>query len=181
MNISLLNHMFLEELRDWRTAQIELQEVLPDMARAVTFEGLAYMIEKKEARIAAQLQHTKSIFEWLEASEQDGHCPGMQGIIVAIQALLSRRTTLAADAQDSRFIAILHQASHLQIAALQSLLGRVQLLQAMQIQKLLENFLFEELASAECIGSMAFAALRIETAEAEWEIEAANRSLGIVA
>lgn len=113
--MSNLQDLLLNEIRDLYHAEKQLVKALPKMAKAATDEELAEAINTHLEETQGQVERLEQIFEELEKPARAKACPGMQGIIEEGAEMLKEEAV--EPVKDAGIIAAAQRVEHYEIAA----------------------------------------------------------------
>ena len=145
MQLSTLNDLFVKELRDIYSAERQLVQTLPKMAKKATAPELADAIEKHLGETETQVQRLEQAFEILDVSSRGPVCKGMKGIIDEGKEVLEEAEE--PDVLDAGMIASAQKVEHYEISAYGTLCEYANVLGHADIASLLEQSLEEEKAA----------------------------------
>ena len=142
MKINTLHDALIHEMRDLYSAEVQLTEALPRMAKAASHEQLAEAFEEHLAQTKGHVQRLEEAFKRLDASPRGEKCKAMEGLIE------ESKSTLELDAddmvRDALLIGIAQKVEHYEIAAYGMARTFAQRLGEDNIASLLEQTLKEE-------------------------------------
>src|ERR1700732_1870859 len=81
MEMKLLKHLYVEELKDLFSAENQLVKALPKMAKASTSEELRAGFEEHLDQTKEHVARLEKIFKALDESPKGKKCKGMEGLI----------------------------------------------------------------------------------------------------
>ncbi|MGQ0640308.1 MAG: YciE/YciF ferroxidase family protein [Gemmatimonadaceae bacterium] len=145
MQLTTLNDLFVKELRDMYSAERQLVQALPKMAKKATAPELADAIEQHLGETEHQVQRLEQAFEILDVTSRGPVCKGMKGILDEGKDLLEEAEE--PDVLDAGMIAAAQRAEHYEISAYGTLREYANVLGQSEIASLLEQSLEEEKAA----------------------------------
>lgn len=142
MKINTLQDALVHEMRDLYSAEFQLTEALPRMAKAASHEQLAEAFEKHLAQTKGHVERLEEAFKRLDASPRGEKCKAMEGLIEGSNSTLE----LDADdmVRDALLIGIAQKVEHYEIAGYGTARTFAQRLGEDNIASLLEQTLKEE-------------------------------------
>ncbi len=116
MKMNNLKDLYIEQLRDLYSAESQLVEALPLMAKAATHPELRQAFEKHLEQTKKQREDVGKIVQDL-GEKPDGHtCEAMKGLIKEASELLAKKSQVDADVMDAGLIAAAQRVEHYEIA-----------------------------------------------------------------
>ncbi|HVL81290.1 MAG TPA: ferritin-like domain-containing protein [Actinomycetota bacterium] len=163
MEMESLKELFVHELRDAYSAEQQLTEALPKMAKEASGE-LKQAFETHLEETKGQIARLEQIFETLEEKPTYGNmvCKGMKGLVQEAEDLLSEdgdKTTLEAG-----MIAAAQKVEHYEIATYGTLRTYAEQLGQTEAARLLEETLEEEKKTDELLTQLAVGSINVEAA-----------------
>jgi ferritin-like metal-binding protein YciE len=114
MRIETLRDLYVEQLRDMYSAETQLVEALPKMAKAATHPQLQSAFQQHLSETETQVQRLEQIFQALNQKPGGHTCKGMQGLITEGQEMIKAKGDPAAI--DAGLIAAAQRVEHYEIA-----------------------------------------------------------------
>ena len=153
MKLDTLEQLYLSELRDVYSAENQLLEALPKMARGATSPELKDAFEKHLEQTKGHVKRLEELFEQLGASPKGKTCHGMKGLIKEGSEILEE------DGEDSvldaGIIVAAQKVEHYEIASYGSVRTFANLLGKDEEAKLLQATLDEESETNEILNRLA--------------------------
>lgn len=115
MYIDSLNTLFVHELKDLHSAEKQLEQALPKMARAATHSDLKKAFENHLKETREHVNRLDRIFSDLNIIRDSAKCEGMEGIIREGDEIV--QSVGDPDARDAALIAAAQRAEHYELAA----------------------------------------------------------------
>ena len=116
MEMNTLKDLYIEQLRDLYSAESQLVEALPKMAKAASHDELRESFETHLEQTKRQREDVAGIIKKLGA-KPDGHeCQAMKGLIKEGQELLEKKSDIEPDVLDAGLIAAAQRVEHYEIA-----------------------------------------------------------------
>jgi ferritin-like metal-binding protein YciE len=115
MQLNSLQDVFVEQLADLRSAEQQLVEALPKVARAASSDELRSAFEQHLEETRGHLGRLEEIFGRIETPAPAEHCEGMEGLIKEGEEVIG----MSGDpmAKDAALIAAAQRIEHYEIAA----------------------------------------------------------------
>lgn len=152
MSLNTMHDLLIEELKDLYSAETQIVEALPKMAKGARTGALARAFEGHLEQTQGHVARLEQIFEELGASPGGKKCKGMEGLLAeGAETLEEEGEDLV---RDAAIIAAAQRVEHYEIAAYSSALGFARLMQHDDIATLLEETLAEEQAADELLASI---------------------------
>jgi ferritin-like metal-binding protein YciE len=142
MEMSNLQELYVEELKDLFSAENQLLKALPRMAKAASDPGLKKAFELHTRETQGQIQRLERIFKDLDESPKGKKCKAMEGLIAEGKELLEEDAT--PEVLDAGLIAAAQKVEHYEIASYGTVRTYAQLLGDDRAAKLLQQTLDEE-------------------------------------
>lgn len=153
MQLSTLDDLFVKELRDMYSAERQLIQTLPKMAKKANSQELAQAIEVHLGETEQQAERLEKVFEMLDVSSRGPVCKGMKGIIDEGKDVLEESEE--PDVLDAGIIASAQKVEHYEIASYGTICEYAQVLGHTEIADLLHKTLEEEKAADEKLSALA--------------------------
>jgi ferritin-like metal-binding protein YciE len=142
MQISTLHDLMVHELRDLYSAERQLVQALPKLARSVTAPELKSAIEDHLAQTEGHVARLEQAFELLGEPARGKKCRGMEGLIEEGRELLEE--DMDPEVLDAGIIAAAQRVEHYEIAAYGTVCEYARTMQHTDVLSLLEATLDEE-------------------------------------
>jgi ferritin-like metal-binding protein YciE len=110
-----MQDLYLHELQDIYSAENQILEALPKMAKAADSEDLTFAFEEHLTMTKEQVRRLETIFDDLGQKPGDDKCKGMEGLIKEGEELLEEDAD--PDVRDAALIAAAQRVEHYEIAA----------------------------------------------------------------
>ena len=81
MKMDSLRNLYIEELRDLYSAEKQLVQALPKMAKGATSQELKQAFETHLQQTEEHVRRLEQIFEQMEVSSRGKKCKGMEGLL----------------------------------------------------------------------------------------------------
>ena len=114
MQIQTLRDLYVEQLHDLYSAETQLVEALPKMAKAASHTQLQQAFQNHLAQTKTHVQRLEQIFEKLGTNPKDQKCQGMEGLIKEGSEMIKMKGDPAAI--DAGLIAAAQRVEHYEIA-----------------------------------------------------------------
>jgi len=142
MKIETLRDLYVEQLHDLYSAETQLVEALPKMAKAASHPHLQSAFQEHLMQTKTHVQRIEQIFQKLGAKPKGQTCKGMEGLIKEGSEMAKMRGDPAAI--DAGLISAAQRVEHYEIAGYGCVHTYAQLLGEQQDAKLLQQTLDEE-------------------------------------
>ena len=142
MKIETLRDLYVEQLHDLYSAETQLVEALPKMAKAASHPQLQNAFQEHLTQTKTHVQRIEQIFQKLGTKPKNQTCKGMEGLIKEGSEMAKMRGDPAAI--DAGLIAAAQRVEHYEIAGYGCVHAYAQQLGAQQDAQLLQQTLNEE-------------------------------------
>jgi len=142
MKIESLRDLYVEQLHDLYSAETQLVEALPKMAKAASHPQLQNAFQEHLTQTKTHVQRIEQIFQKLGAKPKDQTCKGMEGLIKEGSEMIKMRGEPAAI--DAGLIAAAQRVEHYEIAGYGCVYTYARQLGEQQDAQLLQQTLNEE-------------------------------------
>lgn len=154
MNLKTMNDLLLHELQDIASAEQQLIEALPKMAKAAQNEELRGAIEEHLAETERQFERVTDLLTTLGGKKDaKTKCAGMAGIIKEGEMMLKEDADEMV--RDAAIIGAAQRVEHYEMAAYGTARSYAEMLGNMQAAQVLEEILEEEKAADEKLSEIA--------------------------
>jgi ferritin-like metal-binding protein YciE len=165
MSLKTLEDLFVEELKDLHSAEMQLVKALPKMAKAANSEKLRDGITMHLEETRGHVERIEKIFESLGKSPRGHKCKAMEGLIKEGQEMLQEDGS--PEVMDAGIIAAAQRVEHYEIAAYGTVCAFANMLGQKDAEALLQKTLEEEKQTDEKLTELA-----------ESEVNAAAQAVG---
>ena len=142
MKIESLRDLYVEQLHDLYSAETQLVEALPKMAKAASTPQLQNAFQEHLTQTKTHVQRIEQIFQKLGTKPKDQTCKGMEGLIKEGSEMIKMKGEPAAI--DAGLIAAAQRVEHYEIAGYGCVHTYAQQLGEQQDAQLLQQTLNEE-------------------------------------
>lgn len=142
MKLETLRDLFVAELQDLYSAETQIVEALPKMAKAAASPQLKKAFESHLAETKEHVQRLEEAFSSLEESSQGKVCVGMKGLLKEGADMMKEEGD--AEVIDAGLISAAQRVEHYEMAAYGTVRTYAELLGEDSIMALLEATLTEE-------------------------------------
>ena len=142
MKIESLRDLYVEQLHDLYSAETQLVEALPKMAKAASTPQLQNAFQEHLTQTKMHVQRIERIFQRLGSKPKDQTCKGMEGLIKEGSEMIKMKGEPAAI--DAGLIAAAQRVEHYEIAGYGCVHTYAQQLGEQQDAQLLQQTLDEE-------------------------------------
>lgn len=145
MKLDSLHSLFVHELKDLYSAEVQLVDALPKMAQAATHETLKTAFRDHLAETREHVQRLERICNELGIPPTGEHCKAMEGLITEGEELVSAPGD--PDTRDAALISAAQRVEHYEIAAYGTARTFAKRLDFTEAARLLDKTLDEESAA----------------------------------
>jgi ferritin-like metal-binding protein YciE len=149
MTLESLKDLYLQQLRDLHSAEMQLVHALPRMAEAATSTRLKSAFREHLNQTRQHVERLEKIFDKLGVRARGEACEGMKGLIKESEQTIEMRAE--PDAKDARLIAAAQRLEHYEIAGYGTVRTYAELLGDQEALRLLERTLQEEEETDDCL------------------------------
>jgi ferritin-like metal-binding protein YciE len=162
MRIETLRDLYVEQLHDLYSAETQLVDALPKMAKAASDTQLQRAFESHLTQTKTHVQRLEQIFEKLGSKPKGQKCKGMEGLIKEGEEMIKMKGEPAAI--DAGLIAAAQRVEHYEIAGYGCVHTYAHQLGEQQDARLLKQTLAEEGATDKQLTQMAEQVINLEAA-----------------
>src|SRR5579859_370089 len=148
-----LQQLYVDELKDLYSAEIQLVKALPKMAKAVSNAELRQAFEEHLRQTAEQVSRLERIFELLGEKPTGKKCLGMEGLVK--EAAETMQEKYSENVKDAAIIGAAQRVEHYEIAGYGTVREFAELLGETEHVSLLEHTLSEEKQTDETLTRLA--------------------------
>ena len=163
-SLKSLQELYLEQLRDLYSAETQIVEALPKMAKAATHPDLKQAFQTHLTQSEQQARRIEQICEGLGESPKGETCDGMKGLLKEGEKTM--KTKADSDVLDAALIADAQRVEHYEIAGYGCLKTYARLLGRAQDVQLLQQSENEEGQTDKLLTSLAEGAINLDAARA---------------
>lgn len=162
---TMLNELFMDELKDIYWAEKHLTKALPKMRKACTSQELASAFETHLAETEGQIARIEQVFELMDTAPRAKKCEAMDGLVKEAQNLMDElpKGTMV---RDAGLIIAAQKVEHYEIAAYGSLVQLAKTMRKNEVAQLLAQTLEEEKKTDQLLTQLAESGINI-AAESE--------------
>jgi ferritin-like metal-binding protein YciE len=142
MKINNLNDLFMDQLKDIYSAEKQIIQALPKMAKAAQSDDVRQAFQEHLDVSKQQLERLNQVFEQLGTNPGRKKCMGMEGLLKEADEFMSEQ--VASDVMDAGLIANAQRVEHYEIAAYGTVRTFAQMMGHNQAASLLQQTLDEE-------------------------------------
>jgi ferritin-like metal-binding protein YciE len=153
MKLRSLDDVLMEQLADLHSAETQLVEALPKVAKSASTPELRQAIEDHLVQTRSHVQRLEKAFSHLGTQVPDEHCEGMEGLLQEGEKVIE--TDGDPVAKDAALIAAAQRVEHYEIGAYGTCVAWARLLGHDEAASLLEQTLDEEKAADEKLSALA--------------------------
>ena len=151
--ITTLHDVYVEQLKDLYSAEVQLTKALPKMAKASSSPELAQGFQEHLEQTKTHVSRLEEIFKGLDEKPTGKTCKAMKGLIEEGAETIEEDASPAA--KDALLIAAAQRVEHYEIAGYGSVKTYANLLEEEDAAKLLEQTLQEEVETDEKLTEVA--------------------------
>lgn len=160
MSLNTLEDALLEELADLLSAETQITEALPKMAKAATNADLKAAFEEHLVQTENQIERLKQAFKLLGKKPEEHTCQAMKGLIKEGDELIKEDADPAV--KDALLIAAAQKVEHYEIASYGTVCTWAELLGHDDVKELLGETLEEEEITDENLSALAEGTINAE-------------------
>ena len=142
MSVESLDKLLVHELKDLYSAEKQILQALPRMAKAASTPELKKAFEQHEKQTEQQVKRIERIFESLEGSPSGKKCKGMEGLIEEGKEIMQE--DMPDKLKDAALIGAAQKVEHYEIAAYGTAREIAERLGLQEAVRLLQETLDEE-------------------------------------
>ena len=142
MELSTLQDLFINQLKDLKDAENQLTKALPKMAKAASSPELQSAFEEHLEQTKLHLQRAEQILEEVTGNTRSKKCRAMEGLIEEGAELMKENAD--PEVMDAGLIAAAQKVEHYEIASYGTVRTYAQLLGQGKIAQMLQQTLNEE-------------------------------------
>jgi ferritin-like metal-binding protein YciE len=172
-NKSMLQELFMEELRDIYWAEKHLVKALPKMQKAASSEELAGAFEDHLAVTEEQVTRVEQVFELLGEKPRGKKCEAMEGLVQEAESIIDD-TEDGSSTRDVALIIAAQKVEHYEIAAYGGLATLAKTLGNEEVGNILGEILEEEKEADEILTQLAENSINMEAASETEEEESSE-------
>ncbi|HJX29256.1 MAG TPA: ferritin-like domain-containing protein [Thermoanaerobaculia bacterium] len=162
MEIDSLRKLYIEELKDLYSAEKQILQALPRMAKKVTNKQLRQAFEEHVEVTRNQVARLDQIFESLERSPRGKKCKGMEGLLEEGKEMMEEN--MEPEVLDAALISANQRVEHYEIAGYGTVRAYAQLLGEQEHVRLLQETLDEEGEADKRLTQLAETTINVEAA-----------------
>ena len=148
-----LRDLYVDELKDLYSAEMQLTKALPKMAKAASSEELQQGFEKHLQQTKGHVERLEQIFEMLDEKPTGKKCHGMEGLVKEGAEVMGE--DFQDDVMDAALISAAQRVEHYEIAAYGTVAAFADLLDEPEQASLLRETLEEEKETDEKLSELA--------------------------
>jgi ferritin-like metal-binding protein YciE len=142
MEIDSLRKLYIEELKDLYSAEKQILQALPRMAKKASSPQLKAGFEEHLRQTEGHVQRLEQIFETLGKSPRGKKCKGMEGLLEEGKEVMQE--DMDEETRDAALIAAAQRVEHYEMAGYGTVRTYAQLMGERDAVKLLQQTLDEE-------------------------------------
>jgi ferritin-like metal-binding protein YciE len=153
MKIETLSDLFVDEIQDLYSAEAQLVQALPRMAKATYSLELENAFKNHLDQTVEHVRRIEEIFTYIASSPKGKKCVGMEGLIKEGAEVMNEN--IREEIADAALIGAAQRVEHYEIAAYGTARSHAARLGYTQVASLLQQTLEEEKATDEQLTSIA--------------------------
>lgn len=139
-----LNELFTEQLQDLYSAETQLVDALPKMAKAASSSQLQQAFEQHLEQTRGHVQRIEQVFQGMQSKPNGKKCKGMEGLIKEGEELIQKKGKIDSEVLDAGLIAAAQRVEHYEIAGYGTVTEFAKMLNQKDAQNILHQTLEEE-------------------------------------
>jgi ferritin-like metal-binding protein YciE len=163
MEIDSLRKLYIEELKDLYSAEKQILQALPRMAKKASNTQLKAAFEGHLRQTEQQVQRLDQIFEGLGKSPRGKKCKGMEGLLEEGKEVMQE--DMDDETRDAALIAAAQRVEHYEIAGYGTVRTYAQILGERQAVSLLQQTLDEEGQTDKKLTQLAESSINVQAME----------------
>lgn len=176
MQTNSLQHLYIDELRDLYSAEMQMVKTLPKMAKASSNSELRYALEEHLRQTSDQVSRLEEIFRMLEEKPRGKKCLGMEGLIKEGTRTLKKEEYDEA-VMDAALIGAAQRVEHYEIAGYGTVRAFAALLGHRDHVSLIEQTLEEEKKADQRLSQLA-EQINVQAKEYDGETKGQQQNAG---
>jgi ferritin-like metal-binding protein YciE len=160
MEIDSLRKLYVEELKDLYSAEKQILQALPRMAKKATNAQLRQAFQEHLEVTRMQVERLDRIFELLGKSSRGKKCKGMEGLLEEGKEMMQE--DMEDEVMDAALISAAQRVEHYEIAGYGTVRTYAQLLGEKEHVKLLQQTLDEEGNTDKKLSQLAESTINVE-------------------
>ncbi|HEV2853960.1 MAG TPA: ferritin-like domain-containing protein [Thermoanaerobaculia bacterium] len=160
MEMDSLRKLYVDELKDLYSAEKQILQALPRMAKKASNEQLKKAFETHVEETRGQVERLDRIFELLGKSSRGKKCKGMEGLLEEGKEMMQE--DMEPEVMDAALIAAAQKVEHYEISGYGTVRTYAQLLGEDQHVKLLQQTLDEEGKTDKLLTQLAESSINVE-------------------
>ncbi len=153
MKLATLHDLMVHELKDVLSAERQLLQAMPGMAKKVTSDELRAAMETHLEQTKEHVERLNQVFELIGVAARSQKCKGMEGLITEGRELAEE--DIDSEVLDAGTIASAQRMEHYEIAAYGTLCAYATALGLDDVRQILETTLEEEKATDVLLSKLA--------------------------
>jgi ferritin-like metal-binding protein YciE len=153
MSLTTLNDVFVEQLKDVYSAEKQLVEALPKVAKAAANPELRRAFEDHLAQTRQQMDSVQALLQEMDENPGNKKCKGMAGLIEEGSEVIKSEGDAAA--RDAALIVAAQKVEHYEIASYGSLRKFAETLGYDEAAKVLQDILDQEHIADQTLDNLA--------------------------
>jgi ferritin-like metal-binding protein YciE len=160
MEIDSLRKLFVDELKDLYSAEKQLVQALPKMAKKASNEQLRRAFEEHLRVTEGQVERLERVFQVLDKPARAKKCKAMEGLIEEGKEMMGE--DMDPEVMDAALISIAQKVEHYEIASYGTVRTWAELMGESEAAKLLQQTLDEEGEADKKLTQLAETSINVE-------------------
>ena len=160
MKLDSLEKLYVEQLKDLYSAESQLVQALPKMAKAASSSNLRQAFQMHLDQTKEHVNRLEQIFENMEYKPTGNKCKGMEGLIEEGEEMIENEAEK--EVRDAGLIAAAQRVEHYEIAGYGTVRTYAEMLNRNQDVQLLQQTLDEEYKTDEKLTTLAESEINVE-------------------
>jgi ferritin-like metal-binding protein YciE len=164
MKLANLKDLYVEQLRDLYSAEDQLVDALPEMAKSASHPELREAFETHLQETKRQKARLEQIFDRLDEKPSGETCEAMKGLIKEGKEMIKKKAD--EDVRDAGLITAAQRVEHYEMAGYGTVRTYADMLDRSEDVRLLDETLNEEKKADEKLNRIAMSVVNLEAARA---------------
>ena len=162
MEMDNLQKLYVDELKDLHSAERQIIQALPKMAKKSSNQQLRAAFEEHLEATKRQVERLDRIFESLGKSPRGKKCKGMEGLLEEGKEMMQE--DMEPEVMDAALIGAAQKVEHYEIAGYGTVRTYARILGEREAEKLLQQTLDEEGEADKLLTQLAESSINVEAA-----------------
>jgi ferritin-like metal-binding protein YciE len=166
MKLDSLQKLYVEQLKDLYSAETQLVEALPKMAKAATSSDLRQSFQEHLGQTKEHVNRLEQIFQNLDYKPTGQKCKGMAGLVAEGEEMIEEEE-IDDDVRDAGLIAAAQRVEHYEIAGYGTVRTYARMLNRKDDANLLQQTLDEEAETDEKLTMLAESSINMKAQQTQ--------------